>query len=612
MNYWKRLLIGAPVHTTQLSEAKLTKKKALAVFSSDALSSVAYATEEILLVLVLIGTQAFMYSLPIALAIIFLLLIVTLSYRQVIHSFPSGGGAYIVAREHIGRNTSLTAGAALMIDYVLTVAVSISSGVAALLSAFPVLLPYRVELAVVLVIVLMIINLRGIRESASIFAFPTYVFVASILIMIGVGIWKLQAGGWQHLSVPHEAEHFSLFSSLGTSFLLLRAFASGCSALTGVEAISNGVPAFREPSPKNAIITMFWMSFLLGIMFLGITFLANGFGVTPKENETVVSQIANHVFGKGFFYYLVQIFTMLILFLAANTAFAGFPQLVSIIAQDGYLPRGLTTRGDRLVFSNGIIFLSVLAILLIILFQGDTHALVPLYAVGVFLSFTIAQYGLIKYFLERKSQQKVGSKILVVGIGMIITGIVTIITGVAKFQTGAWMVVVAIPCMVFLFHKVHQHYSDLASQLSLQGQDPKQLVQVSPSKVIIPISSVSRVAINSIGYAKSISSDVVALTVYFDEQQKERAEKKWKEMGLDIPLVAVHSPYRSLLTPLLQYIDELEESERGKYITVLIPQFFVKKWWHVFLHNQTAILLRTVLLWRKDIVVATIPHHLKK
>ncbi|UQD53261.1 amino acid permease [Bacillus methanolicus] len=612
MNHWKRMLIGAPIHTKQLSEEKLTKKKALAIFSSDALSSVAYATEEILLVLVLIGTQALMYSIPIAFAIMLLLLIVTLSYRQIIHSFPSGGGAYIVAREHIGRNTSLTAGAALMIDYVLTVAVSICSGVAALLSAFPALLPYRVELAVIFVIVLMIINLRGIRESANIFAFPTYIFVASIIIMIGFGIWKLQAGNWHHLAVPHQAEHFSLFSSFGTTFLLLRAFASGCSALTGVEAISNGVPAFREPSSKNAVITMFWMSFLLGTMFLGITFLANGFGVVPKENVTVVSQIANHVFGHGFFYYFIQIFTMLILFLAANTAFAGFPQLVSIIAQDGFLPRNLTKRGDRLVFSNGIIFLSVLAILLIIIFQGETHALVPLYAVGVFLSFTIAQYGLIKYFFERKSQQKVWSRIIVVGIGMIITGIVTIITAVAKFQSGAWMVVVAIPCMVLLFHKIHRHYSDLASQLSLQGQDPKQMVKVSPSKVIIPISSVSRVAINSIGYAKSISNDVVALTVYFNEKQKERAEKKWKELGLDIPLVTVHSPYRSLLMPLLQYIDTLEESERGKYITVLIPQFFVKKWWHIFLHNQTAFFLRATLLWRKDIVVATIPYHLRK
>ncbi|PGS74154.1 amino acid permease [Bacillus cereus] len=612
MNYWKKWLIGTPIHTDQLSEEKLTKKKALAVFSSDALSSVAYATEEILLVLVLIGTQAFMYSIPIAIAIILLLWIVTLSYRQIIQGFPSGGGAYIVAREYIGRNTSLTAGAALMIDYVLTVAVSISSGVAALLSAFPVLLPYRVEIAVIFIIVLMVINLRGIRESASIFAFPTYIFVASIIIMIGVGIWKLQSGGWHHLAVPHHIEHFSLFTSLGTTFLLLRAFASGCSALTGVEAISNGVPTFRKPSPTNAIITMLWMSFLLGFMFLGITFLANGFGVTPKENVTVVSQIADHVFGKGFLYYFVQIFTMLILFLAANTAFAGFPQLVSIIAQDGYLPRSLATRGDRLVFSNGIIFLSVVAILLIFLFKGKTHALVPLYAVGVFLSFTIAQYGLIKYFLEQKLQQKIWPKIFVVGMGMIITGIVTIITAVAKFQSGAWMVIVAIPCMVFLFHRVHRHYSNLANQLSLQGQDSKQMVKVSPSKVILPISSVSRVALNSIGYAKSISNDVVALTVYFDEKQKEQAEKKWKEIGLDIPLVAIYSPYRSLQMPLLQYIDTLEESERGKYITVLIPQFFVKKWWHMFLHNQTAFFLRAMLLWRKDIVVATIPYHLKK
>jgi amino acid transporter len=400
----KRVFIGSPLRTRQLTHEKLPKWKALAIFSSDALSSVAYATEEILLVLAIIGVSAFTYSIPIALSILVLLFVVTLSYRQIVHTFPSGGGAYVVAKENLNTPSSLVAGAALMIDYVLTVAVSISSGVAALVSAFPDLIPWRVETAVVLVLILMIVNLRGIRESATVFAYPTYLFIVSVLLMIAVGGVQIWREGW-HGYVLQGSGQVSDLGMLAGGFLLLRAFSSGCSALTGVEAISNGVPAFRSPAPRNAAITMMWMSLLLGTMFFGITLLAYGFGIAPKEHETVVSQIAEHVFGRGPLYYLIQVATMLILFLAANTSFTGFPQLTSIIAQDGFLPRNLAMRGDRLVFSNGIILLSVLSILLIIGFNGDTHALIPLYAVGVFLSFTIAQWGMVKVFLSEKKKR---------------------------------------------------------------------------------------------------------------------------------------------------------------------------------------------------------------
>jgi amino acid transporter len=601
----KRLLIGSPLRTRQLAHEKLLKWKALAIFSSDALSSVAYATEEILLVLAVIGVGAFSFSIPIAIGILILLLVVTLSYRQIVHNFPSGGGAYVVAKEHLNTASSLVAGAALMIDYVLTVAVSISSGVAALLSAFPPLIPWKVEIAVFLVLVLMILNLRGIRESATVFAYPTYLFIVSILLMVGVGGLQIWREGW-HGYASHAASDLGDAASWTTVLLIMRAFASGCSALTGVEAISNGVPAFRSPAPRNAAITMAWMSLLLGTMFFGITILAYAFGIGPKEHETVVSQIAEHVFGRGPFYYLIQVATMLILFLAANTSFTGFPQLSSIIAQDGFLPRPLAMRGDRLVFSNGIILLSVLAILLIIGFGGDTHALIPLYAVGVFLSFTIAQWGMVKVFLGQTQR-----KFLQMGItafGTLITGLVTLITIVSKFTEGAWMVALAIPLLVWVFYTIRNHYTEIAKELRLDLRaQPTRL----KTKVIIPISGISKLVYQSISYAKSISDDIVVVTVGFDDEQAAKIRDKWDQWDLDIPLIILRSPYRTLLGPLLKYIDTLEkEKEEYEFLTVVVPQFIVKKWWHALLHNQTALLLKTVLITRKDVVVSTIPFHL--
>jgi amino acid transporter len=601
----KRLLIGSPLRTRQLTHEKLPKWKALAIFSSDALSSVAYATEEILLVLALIGTAAFSFSIPIAISILVLLLVVTLSYRQIIYTFPSGGGAYIVAKENLHTSSSLVAGAALMIDYVLTVAVSISSAVAALLSAFPGLIPWKVQIAVFLVVILMILNLRGIRESATVFAYPTYLFIFSILVMIGVGGIQIWREGWHGYEIQ-PANQLSDIGSWTVILLLLRAFASGCSALTGVEAISNGVPAFRTPAPRNAAITMTWMSLLLGTMFFGITILAYAYGIGPKEHETVVSQIAEHILGRGPLYYLIQVATMLILFLAANTSFAGFPQLSSVIAQDGFLPRPLAMRGDRLVFSNGIILLSVLAILLIIGFQGDTHALIPLYAVGVFLSFTIGQWGMVKLFLSQK--KKKWFRMAITGLGTLITGLVTVITVVSKFSEGAWMVTLAIPLLVWLFYAIHNHYNEIAKELRTDLHEQPKTVK---TKVIIPISGISKVVAQSISYAKGISDDIVVVTVGFDDEIAGKMREKWDQWGLDVPLIILRSPYRTLFSPLLKYINTLEkEKEEDEYITVIVPQFIVRKWWHTLLHNQTALLLRTVLITRKDVVVSTIPFHL--
>lgn len=601
----KRFFIGSPLRTRQIAHEKLPKWKALAIFSSDALSSVAYATEEILLVLALIGFGAFAYSLPIAIAILVLLTVVTLSYRQIVHAFPSGGGAYIVAREHVNTPASLVAGAALMIDYVLTVAVSISSGVAALLSAFPSLLPWRVELAVFLVMLLMILNLRGIRESATVFAFPTYLFILSILLMIAVGGIQIWKEGWHGYHAQGAAPAADMWTWAGM-LLLFRAFASGCSALTGVEAISNGVPAFRSPAPRNAAITMTWMSLLLGMMFFGITLLAYAFGIAPKEHETVVSQIAEHVFGRGPLYYVIQVATTLILFLAANTSFTGFPQLTSIIAQDRFLPRKLTMRGDRLVFSNGIALLSVLSILLILVFHGDTHALIPLYAVGVFLSFTIAQWGMMKALLREK--KKGIARIAVIGFGTLITGLVTVITIVSKFTEGAWMVTVAIPVVVWMFYVIRNHYSEIAKELRLDLHAHPQQVK---TKVIIPISGISKVVAQSISYAKGISDDIVAVTVDFDDEHAGQMREKWEKWNPNVPLIILRSPYRTVIAPLLKYIDTLEKEKEGDaFITVLVPQFIVRKWWHALLHNQTAFLLKAALIYRKDVVVSTIPFHL--
>lgn len=615
MSVIKRILIGKPMESSRLSHEKLPKWKALPVFASDALSSVAYATEEILLALTsvaIVGSSLLSLTLPISVAILILLLMVTLSYRQIIKSFPGGGGAYIVAKEYIGKKTSLVAASSLMFDYILTVAVSISSGVAALTSAFPILIDYKVHIAVAFIILLMILNLRGITESATVFAFPTYIFVGFVVLMISMGIIQLATGDWvgyQTTATDSATPNPAL--TLASIFIILRAFAGGCSAMTGVEAISNGVPSFREKSTKNAMITLYWMSGLLAFMFIGISILAIGYGILPTEHETVISQIASNVFGEGTIYYVFQLSTTMILFLAANTSFAGFPQLASILARDGFLPRSLSARGDRLVFSNGIIMLSVSAIVLVIIFGCETHALIPLYAVGVFLSFTIAQIGLFRKVLHDEGKMK--SKIFLLitsACGALVTGTVTVVTLIAKFSHGAWIVLIVVPISIYVLLRIKAHYTSVSKQLKLVESNVVDIPM--KTKVIIPVSGISKTVDRSLAYATSISDDIVAFSVVFDEEQETEMREKWAKWYPNLELNLVYSKYRTLIRPLLDYITEVEKSNPDTMITIIIPQFVVKKWWHSLLHNQTAIVLKVLLILRKDIAITTIPFHLEE
>lgn len=602
--YFKRLLIGKPKNTNQLINERLSKKKALAVFSSDALSSVAYATEEILLVLVLAGAVALPYSLPIAAAILGLLAILVLSYRQTIYAYPSGGGAYIVAKENLGTNPGLVAGAALIIDYILTVAVSVAAGVAAITSAFPALHDHKVFIALFFIWILTLLNLRGITESATIFALPTYLFIFSIILLLGTGIIKLLMYGPPSVPVMPAGT----LSSGVTVFLILRAFSAGCTALTGVEAISNGVPAFRRPESRNAAATLTIMASIIVILFGGITFLANIYHILPSTTETVISQIAATVFGRNIFYYFIQISTAMILFLAANTSFAGFPMLASVLGKDGFLPRQLAMRGDRLVYSNGIITLAAIASLLIILFKGEVHALIPLYAVGVFLSFTLSQSGMVKRWISQKHSGWYWHA-LINGVGMVVTGIVLIVIAVTKFISGAWIVIALIPILVIFFKKIHEHYINIAKELAFHGET---IEEPTRQKIIIPIASLTRVVAQTVDYAKTLSPDIVAVHAGVDEEKAERLKKKWEEYEPDIPLVILASPYRSILDPIINYIDEQEKlTAPRELITVLVPEFVTRKRWQYFLHNQTGLMLKTALLLRKNVVVASVPYHIR-
>ncbi|MGH8058241.1 MAG: APC family permease, partial [Candidatus Entotheonellia bacterium] len=481
----KHLLLGSPMPTYRIRHERLSKVLGLAVFSSDNLSSVAYATEEILLVLIVAGTVALSVSWPIGLAIVALLAIVASSYYQTIHAYPSGGGAYIVAKDNLGTSAGLIAGAALLIDYVLTVAVSIAAGVAAITSAVPALFTHRVALGLLCVLVVTLVNLRGVRESGKIFAIPTYCFIASFVVLIATGLITYIRSG---AAAPGGEMPVPALEPL-TAFLVLRAFASGCAALTGVEAISNGVQAFKPPEARNASLTLVWMAVILGSFFIGITFLANHFGVTPKEAETVVSQLARRVFGEGVFYYLVQAATAAILILAANTSYADFPRLASLLARDGFLPRQMANLGDRLVFSNGILLLGVLAGVLIMLFGGETHALIPLYAVGVFLSFTLSQAGMVKRWA---SQRHRGWRrgIAINSVGACATAAVLGVITMTKFTHGAWIVVMLLPTLVLVFHKIQQHYRLVAAQITLQEGWSSH--ERSSHTVIVPISGLYR------------------------------------------------------------------------------------------------------------------------
>jgi amino acid transporter len=602
----KRLLVGSPLRTAELHQQRLAKKAALAVFASDALSSTAYATEEVLLSLVLGGSAVLYLSLPVAACIIVLLAIVATSYSQTIHAYPSGGGAYIVAKENLGVSAGLVAAAALLLDYVLTVAVSVAAGIAAITSAVPPLYPHRVALCLAAILIILLANLRGVRESATLFGVPVYWFIFSAYALVVGGLIRaLLSGG----ATAPEPPSFAASAPLALWWLFLRAFASGCTALTGVEAISNGVQAFRPPVSRNASITLFWMAGILGSLFLGITFLGNFFGVVPREGETILSQVNRAVFGMGPLYYSIQLATMAILILAANTSFADFPRLSSILARDRFAPRQLTNLGDRLVFSNGIIVLALAASALIVLFRGEVHALIPLYMVGVFISFTLSQAGMVQHWRQLR-ERGWRWRMALNAAGAATTALVLCVVAVVKFAHGAWIVLLAIPVGVLCFRRVRQHYFHVTREISLSGVERP---QVARHTVIVPVApSPNRVVLTGIEYAKSISQDVIAVTVDVDGHNRESILETWKKFVEDVPLIVLDSPYRSVVQPLLRFIDEVEDLRQGDKITVLVPEFVPAKWWHNLLHNQTSLILKGALLFRPGIVVTSVSHHLQQ
>jgi len=599
----KRVFLGSPLPTAQSRHERLARSTALAVFASDALSSVAYATEEILLVLVLAGTAALSYSIPISIAIAILIAIVVSSYRQTIRAYPQGGGAYIVSKDNLGVPAGLVAGAALLIDYVLTVAVSAAAGIAALTSAVPALFPYRPWLCVVAVVAIAVANLRGIRESGKLFAAPTYLFIASLFVLIVYG----GAGAlFDFLPEAPYQRHPPGLEGVGL-FLFLRAFASGCTALTGVEAVSDGVPAFKAPESHNARIVLTVLGVILIVLFLGITFLAYDFGITPRHEETVVSQLARHVFGGGALYFELQAVTMLILLLAANTSFADFPRLSFFLARDRFIPRQFATQGDRLVFSNGILILSGLAALLLVIFGGDTHALIPLYAVGVFLSFTLSQASMVRRWLRLK-EEGWWWRWWLNAIGALVTGLVMITIAATKFTHGAWIVVLLIPALVAVFVMVHRHYEEVAVQLSLDAFSPPPPMT---NTVLVLVGDIHRGVIKAIQYAKTLSPNAKAVFVETDPERTRRLEEKWGRYGMGVPLIVLTSPYRSLLGPLTKYVDHLQNQGENHVVTIVLPEFIPARWWQLGLHNQTAFLIKGAMLFRKNIIVTDVPYHLR-
>jgi len=673
----KRFFVGSPMRTEQAIHERLSKKTALAVFSSDALSSTAYATEEILLVLAVAAaygqTYAFRYVVPISFGIASLLVIVAISYRQTIHAYPSGGGAYIVAKDNLGVYPGLVAGAALLVDYVLTVSVSVAAGVAAITSAvqgsrYAWLDQHKVLLCLIFIGVIALANLRGLRESGALFAAPTYAFVICFLFMIAFGFYHyFTYGGAARIPTSEElklAEGYRIQPL--TLFLILGAFSNGCAALTGIEAISNGVPAFKEPEARNASTTLLWMAALLTIMFLGTSVMGYLYGVHPHQNETVISQFARIMFSGPFawFYYVVQATTAAILVLAANTSFADFPRLASLLARDRFLPRQFASRGDKLVFSNGIIMLALFSSVLVAAFGGDTSRLIPLYAVGVFLSFTLSQTGMVRHWLRERremlarpvsSSDANGSSertnagnendantplpdvgllvaedeshkhlavidevteashwkksILINAVGAVATFVVLVVFIITKFIHGAWLVVVIIPLLVLMFRGIHTHYLQVAKQLSTEGLDALQPMN---HLVLVPISGIHRGVIHALEYAKSIApGKVTAVYVDFDEEATRKLREKWEQWGSGIKLVVLKSPYRSLTRPLLRHIDKVARRNDADIVTIVLPEFVPARWWQQLLHNQSSLLLKGSLLFREGVIVINVPFHLK-
>ena len=611
LSHLKDLLIGPALPTSSAGDKQLNKIRALAAFSPDALSSIAYANQEIYLGLIIAGSAGLAFAWPIGLAIIGLLIIVALSYYQTIHGYPTGGGSYIVARSNLGTLPGLVAAAALLVDYILNAAVSLTAGVAAVASAFPGLWPYRVALSLILLAVITVINLRGLRETGTVMAVPVYLFLATYLPMLAYGAVRL----WIEGPTPLTAVTVPAAVSPLTFFLILHAFATGCTALTGVEAISNGVPAFKPPQARNAGQTLIVMALLMGTLFVGSIGLTQFLGVVAGPNETILSALARRLLGDGFFYLVIQFSTLLILAVAANTSFADFPRVAAIVAGDGFLPRQLRGLGDRLVFTNGIVLLAVAAGILIVFFNGDTHALIPLFAIGAFLAFTLSQAGMVVHWLREKGRGWI-VKAAFNSAGALATGTTVLVVAVSKFVEGAWITVLVIPLIVLAFHRVRQHYDQVRNQLSMHGLPPS-LRPVSPARVVIPISGVHRGMVNAVTFAQSISPNVTAVFVEMEPGSGSRMSEEWKEWWPDIPLAVVPSPYRSLIGPLLEYLDRTDaEHNDGQLAVVVLPEFVTTSGWQNLLHNQSALLLKTTLLYGRrksglERVVIDVPYHLR-
>ncbi len=624
---WRTWLIGRPLATADAEHETIGKAVGLAVFSSDALSSTAYATQEILVVLAAVGTVAFGVALPIAIAIVLLMAIVTLSYEQILHAYPGGGGAYVVSRDNLGEVPAQTAGAAFLIDYVLTVAVSVSAGVAQLTSAFPGLFSYRVLIAVALVSVITLVNLRGVRESGAVFAVPTYAFLIALFAIVAVGLWRLASGQLGAVTDPPPLEAHGHAAAMSL-FVVLHAFSNGTTALTGMEAIADGITAFREPRSRNAGITLLWMAGILATLFVGLTVLAVHVRALPSGQETVVSQVTRTVLeGRGVPYLFVIAVTMLVLLMAANTAFNGFPRLSALQAADGFLPRQLTYRGSRLVYSRGILVLAAAACLLIVAFRASVTALIPLYAIGVFLSFTLAQAGMTRRWWKigrlppGESVRERGSvlrpdrnwllKMLANGFGALCTAVVVVVFAVTKFTSGAWIVILLMPVLVAWFFAIHRHYRDLATGLSLDdyGAPPR----VHRQRILVPVSSVHRGTLAALRYARSLSDDVTAIHVSSDPEGVARMRQEWERWGDGVRLVVLESPYRLLLEPLLDYVEVVAaQRQRDEVLTIVVPQFVPHRSWHNLLHAQTAVFLRMALLFRPGIVITSVPYQVRQ
>ncbi|MEZ0536948.1 APC family permease [Caldicellulosiruptoraceae bacterium PP1] len=604
----KRILIGKPLENERLHEEKFGVFWGLPILSSDAISSVAYAGQEVLLVLLpLVGLIAYREVMVVSFAIIVLLFILMLSYRQTIDCYPNGGGAYVVAKDNIGIWAGITAGAALSVDYILTVAVSVSSGVEQITSAFPHLKAFKVSLSVLIVLIIMLGNLRGIRESSKYFGIPAYAFMFAIISMIIAGFVKLKSG-----YIPPEPKIQPALEPI-TLFLLLKAFSSGCTALTGIEAVSNAVPNFKEPATKHAKTVLLLLSLIIFVLFGGTSILANFYHVIPTEKAMLVI-MAQEIFGKSFMFYFVTATTFIILVLAANTAFSGFPMLIAVMAKEEYVPRQLSMRGDKLSYSNGIIVLSLAAILLIVAFKAKVTALIGLYAVGVFISFTLSQFGMFKRWLKIKGNNW-QIKAFINGFGALTTAIVVVIISVTKFHEGAWVVVLVIPILIYAMSKVKKHYLAVGMQLKIKPEEyPNIDIEhaIYRNRVIVPIESVNKASIRALRYAKTISNNVIAFNVSIDEEMAKKVKERYEALNCGIPLVIKYSPYRKIVDPLLEYIKSEEYNyQKGDMITVILPKFGVTRWWHRLLHNHTWLFIEKELLKHKHIVVSVMPLQLK-